>query len=120
MKKGLIILAITFTLIVGTVVAYADSDISAMNSPWRHNNSLSEISREELLKERAEFREEEIKKALEEGRITESEAKEWEEHFKYMDEFHDRNGYLNGRRGCGRGSATINMGYRGMMRGNRY
>lgn len=120
MKKALIVLSIVLTLAIGTAVAYADSNSLAMNFPWGHHNNLSEESMKEFMEDRTEFRNNEIEEALKDGRITESEAKEWEEHFIYMDEFHNENGYLHGGRGCGRGSRTENMGHHGMMRGNRY
>lgn len=112
MKKIIIVLSLLLTLTIGTVVAYADSNTPAMNFPWRHHNNLSEESREKLLEEREEFRKNEIERALENGTITESEAKEWEDHFDYMDEFHTKNGFIHGGRGYGRGC-------HGMMRGNR-
>lgn len=120
MKKIVIVLSLVLILTIGTVVAYADSNIPAMNFPWKHHYDLTEEAREELLKERTEFRKNEIEKALEDGRITESEAKEWEDHFEYMDEFHAENGFMHGGRGCGRGLGIGNMrSHHGMMRGVR-
>lgn len=112
MKKVLIVLSIVLTLAIGTAVAYADSNLSVMNLPWRHHNNLSEESMEEFMEDRTEFRKGEIERALENGTISESEAKEWENHFNDMDEFHNENGYLHGGRGSGRSC-------HGMMRGSR-
>ncbi|RKD30610.1 DUF2680 domain-containing protein [Thermohalobacter berrensis] len=44
-------------------------------------------------KEMIEWRKEQVKDALEEGYITEEQAKAWEEHFEYMEEFHSTNGF---------------------------
>ncbi|NLY45846.1 MAG: hypothetical protein GX053_07650 [Tissierella sp.] len=120
MKKISIVLGLVLTLTIGTVVAYADNGISGMKFPGRYHSEYSVESMEELLKERAEFREERLNSALENGTITETEAKEWEEHFKYMDEFHEENGYLHGGRGCGGGHRNGGMGHGMMMRGNRF
>lgn len=120
MKKIFVILGIVLTLTIGTVVAYADNGISGMRFPGRHNANFSVESMEELLKERKEFREERLKSALENGAITDTEAKEWEEHFKYMDDFHEENAYLHGGRGCGPNYGNGRMGHGMMMRGNRF
>lgn len=113
MKKVFVFLSIVLTLVIGTAVVYADNDLSPMNFSWRYKNNLSGESVEEMLENRDEFRRNEIEKALENGTITESEAKEWEDHFNYMDEFHSKNRYMDGGRGLGRGC-------RRMMRGNRF
>ena len=124
MKKILIVLSMVLTLAIGTAAAYADNNFPQMNFQWRNRGNLSFESREDFLQERANFRKDEIDRALEDGRITESQAKEWEDHFKYMDEFHNENGYLNGDRPYGRGCHGSfepgNMGHRRMMRGYRY
>src|SRR5690554_4852178 len=113
MKKILIVLSLVLILAIGTATAYADSNFPQMNFHWRNRENLSFESREEFLEERAKFRKDEIDRALEDGRITESQAKEWENHFEYMDEFHNKNGYLNGGRGCHRGLRYGNMGRHG-------
>lgn len=123
MKKILIALTLVLTLGVGSLIAYADSGNSVMGFTGRHHNNMSVEEMETWMTERDGFRKEELKNALDNGTMTESQAKEWEEHFEYMDEFHNKNGYLNSGRGCGRSSRTGGMGHgmgHGMMRGNRY
>lgn len=120
MKKISIILGLVLVLTIGTIVAYADNGISGIRSFGRYSTGFSEESMEELLKERAEFRKERLNKALEDGTISESEVKEWEDHFKYMDEFHEENGYLHGGRGCGGNYENNHIGHGMMMRGHRY
>lgn len=105
MKKRTIILGLILTLTMGTIVAYADNGISGMKFLGKYNDSKIE-SMEERLEERTELRKERINRALEDGTITESQAKEWEEHFKYMDEFHEKNGYYHGAKNCGRGDRS--------------
>lgn len=119
MKKISIVLGLVLVLSIGTVVAYADSGMLGTRFHGEYRTDLLEESMDELLKERAKFREERLNKALEDGTISESQAKEWEDHFKYMDGFHKENGYLNGGRGCGGNQRNNGMGH-GMMRGYSY
>ena len=61
------------------------------------------------------FSESIIKRALEKGLITEEEAKTWEDHFNYMEKFHEENDFMPfGCGGFGRGRGM------GMMRGNGF
>ena len=119
MKKASIILGLILTLTMGTIVAYADNGISGMRFLGKYNADSKIESMEELLEERTELRKERINRALEDGTITESQAKEWEEHFKFMDEFHEENGYYHGGRGCGRSYRNSQRSH-GMMRGHRF
>lgn len=127
-KRLLIVGALVLTIGAGSLMAHADSPIripsnrmANMNmeerEDWiRGRNEISPEEREEWIKERNEFRKDEIKRALENKEITEAEAREWEEHFSYMEEFHNKHrdsnfmGRGHGGRGMGRGM--------GMMRGN--
>lgn len=90
--------------------------LESRNEFFMNQSDLTEEEWEELFEERQEerqkYREERIKRALEEGIITEEEANEWREHFSEMDEFHEENGFVG--RGChgGRG-----RGYGRHMRG---
>lgn len=129
MKKSLAVGALVLTLGVGSFVAYADTAKTPNIVPENRNPIFSTEDREAWFKEGTEFRKEQIKKALESGIITETEAKTWEEHFKYMDEFHTTNGFVPG--GCGgygfgmgRGRGMGMMGGSGfrnsMMRGNSW
>ena len=121
MKKSLVVGALALTLGVGSLVAYADTAKTPSIISGNRNTNLSIEDREAWFKERTEFRKEEIRKALEDGLITEAEAKEWEEHFDYMEEFHNKNGFMPG--GCGGNGFGIGRGMgfgrgMGMMRGN--
>lgn len=69
----------------------------------------------EMQDERAEYREERIKLALQEGTITEEQAAEWRTHFEEMDKFHEENGFVGrgfqgGMMGRGHGRANGMMG----------
>lgn len=123
MKKVLLIGVLVLTLGIGSLVAYADTLKTPSIIPGNNNISLSIEDREAWFKERTEYKREQIKKALESGLITEAEAKEWEEHFKEMEEFHLETGFLPG--GCGGYGFGMGRGMgfgrgMGMMRGNRW
>lgn len=121
MKKILLTGALVLTLGIGSLVAYADTTKTPNIIPGNSNINFSIEDREEWFKERTEYKREQIKKALESGSITEEEAKAWEEHFKYMEEFHIENGFMPG--GCGGFGMGRGMGFgrgMGMMRGNSW
>ncbi len=130
MKRTLLILTLVLALGIGTMAVFADSGKTVLGFPGWHHENLTEQEREEWFNERSEYRKENLKEALKNGNITEAEAKEWEEHFKYEDNFHNKNGYVGG--GCGRsngmrgngmmkGNGMMNSnGHGGMMRGNRF
>lgn len=103
MKKLLSILGLIGVIGIGSAFAYADSPIG---SGFRFND-INNKEMQEWHEERMEWRKEDLKEGVEKGYITEEEAKTWEEHYNYMEEFHSKNGF----RGCfgGRGM--------GMMRG---
>ncbi len=119
MKKVLLTGALVLSLGVGSLVAYADTVKTPTIIPGNRNISLSTEDREAWVKERTEDKKEQIKNALENGVITEEEAKSWEEHVKYMEEFHGEKGFMPrvcSGLGMGRG-----MGFgrgRGIVRGN--
>lgn len=125
MKRVLLVLTLVLALGIGTMVVFADSGKPAVGFQGWHYENMTDQEREEWFNERNEYRneyrKENLKEAVKDGRITEAEAKEWEEHFKYMDEFHEENGYIGG--GCGKGNGHGMMrgnssGHGGMMRGN--
>lgn len=134
MKRILLALTLVLALGIGTMVVFADSGKTQEVFPGMHYGNMTEQEREEWFNERNEYRneyrQENLKEALKDGKITEAEAKEWEEHFKYMDEFHEENGYMGG--GCGNGNGMMRgnskghggmmrgKGHGGMMRGNRF
>ena len=123
MKRAFLVLTLVLALGIGSMVAYADSSKSETRFPGWHHENMTEQEREEWFNERNEYRDEyrkeSLKEALKDGTITEAQAKEWEEHFKYEDDFHNKNGYIGG--GCGRGNGMMRgNGHGSMMRGNRF
>ncbi len=115
MKKSLVVGALVLTLGVGSLAAYADTVKTPSVIPSNRNANMTIEDREAWFKERSEFQKEQIKNALESGRISEEEAKEWEDHFTYMEKFHNENGFMAG--GCGGRGFGKGRGM-GMMRGN--
>lgn len=124
MKKILGVAALALTIGVGSLVVNADSPIRPNIMPGQGNPNFTIEERDAFRAERHSYRQDELKEALANGEITEAEAKEWEDHFEYMEEFHNKNrdknySFMGGRHGgCG------GNGYRGghgmgMMRGNR-
>ncbi len=133
MKRILLILTLVLALGIGTMVAFADSGKSDTKIPGFNYENMTEQEKEEWFNERNEYRDEyrkeSLKEALKDGKITESQVKEWEEHFKYEEDFHNKNGYIGG--GCGRGNGMMKgkgngngmmngNGNGGMMRGNKF
>ena len=123
MKRTLLVLTLILALGIGTMVVFADTGKNQARLPVWHYEDMTEQEKEAWFNERNEYRneyrKEYLKEALKDGKITEAEAKEWEEHFKYMDEFHEENGYMGFGCGNGRGMMRGN-GHGGMMRGNRF
>lgn len=118
MKKKVLIGALVLVLGIGSLVAYADTGRTPNIIPGQGNYNSSLKDSETWFKERAQLRSERVKEALEKGLITEEEAKAWEDHFSYMDEFHNSNGIAPG--GCGGfGMGRMGRGM-GMMRGHRW
>lgn len=117
MKKGMIALSLALVLGVFSAFAYADSPVENPGfhmGGWEDESNYNrDFDNEEFRKwreERSEYRKDNLKRAVEEGIITEEEAKTWEEHFEYEDKFHEENGYLGGH--CGNG-----YGHHGGRRG---
>lgn len=116
MKKILLVGLLVFTMAVGAFAVYADSPATGEFGFTRGHGHMNrqtfdgmnsgefrgriDLSEEERQEERAEYREERIKRALEEGRITEAQAREWRAHFEEMDKFHEENGFLGGNSCC--------------------
>jgi hypothetical protein len=113
MKKLLAVGTLVLTIGAGSLMAYADSPIMIPNNT---NKSTSVENKDEWFNERHSFRKEEVKRALKNGEITEVEAKEWEDHFDYMEEFHNKN-RLNNNNFMGSGCGGYGNGM-GMMRRN--
>ena len=122
MKKILTVGALALAIGAGSLVVNADSPKVPNINLGEKNPNLTIEERDEWREERHSYRKDELKKALENGEITEAEFKEWEEHFDYMEEFHNKqrssnSSFMNrGHGGCG--GNGHGMG-RGMMGGNR-
>ena len=121
MKKKLAIAALVLTIGVGSLVVNADSPLKPNINPGERNPNFTIEERNVWRKERHSYRKDELEKALKDGEITQAEFQEWEEHFKYMEEFHKKNKSFNnnfmmnrGHGGCG----GNRMG-KGRMRNNR-
>lgn len=123
MKKTLIVLGLILALGAGSMFAFADSTSMPFGRNFdrmpQNRTELTDEQIEKLVQERKEFHEEkmeyrkdELKKALDNKEITQDEYNYWSEHFNYMEEFHEKNGFMSGGfgRGCGGGQ--------GMMRGH--
>lgn len=124
MKKLLGVAALVLTVGIGSLVVNADSPLAPNIIPGERSPNITTEDRDDWHNERHSSRKDELKNALENGEITETEAKEWEEHFDYMEEFHNKNKDNNysfmggGHGGCGGNSNKGGHGM-GMMRGNR-
>ena len=124
MKKLLGVAALVLTVGIGSLVVNADSPITPNIKPGERDTNFTIEDRDTWREERHSYRRDELKKALENGEITEAEAKEWENHFDYMEEFHNKNrdknySFMGGRRGgCGGNGSRGGYGM-GMMRGSR-
>lgn len=122
MKKTLIIGVLLLAIGAGSLVAYADTAKTSSINPRDLKSSFTAEEREAWFEEKTELKKEQIKKAVEDGRMTEAEAKEWEGHFAEMEKFHKENNFNPGECGLGTGMG-MHMGKgrgngMGMMRGN--
>lgn len=128
MKKTLIVLGLILALGAGSMFAFADSASVPFGRnfdrmPWNRTELTEEQiddlvqERKEFQEEKTEYRKEELKKALDNKEITQDEYNYWLEHFNYMEEFHEKNGFMGGGfgRGCHGGARGFNGGR--MMRG---
>ncbi|HSH35952.1 hypothetical protein [Schnuerera sp.] len=125
MKKTLLILALVLGIGLTASLSYAQvPTISNTESNIFPKANVNQEEWEVWHKERLEWKEDQLEKALNDGLITEEEFKTWDEHFKYVKEFHGENGYMPGLCQGGYGFNNENgfrRGYgRGMMRGNRW
>ena len=114
MKKTLIILGLVGILALGSAFVYADSlSDNGLNNIAKDNPNYYE-NMENWHKERMEGRKEELKNAVEDGRIAPEVSEKWEAHFDYMENFHKENGFLgngwcHGRMGKGKGMMGRHM-----------
>ena len=108
MKKILSILGLVGVLGIGSFAYASASDGIVENRGSRdyQNNSKYEQRMENGHHNMMDYHREDVDKALEDGDISEEEAKKWDDHYEYMDEFHNENGFRachgRGRRGMGR------------------
>ena len=96
MKKLVLVLSFLLVLSMGTMFVFAESTVNEEALSW--------------FRERMGYRREALKEALDDGDITQNQYNTWNEHFDYMEEFHEENGFVNqsgfgchGGRGFGRG-----------------
>lgn len=106
MKKIIIALSLILALSAGSMFAFADSAVDNEALAW--------------FRDRMGFRREALKEALDEKEITQEEYKSWSDHFDYMEDFHEENGFGPGGYGFGgchgrRANGTRNFS-NGMMR----
>ncbi len=117
MKKKVNILALILVMAIGSLISYGES-IKVPNIVLDKGSSrFTSEDRETWVREMFEFRREELKNALERGLITEEEAKIWEEHFDYMEKFHEENDFMPF--GCGGFGLGTGKGM-GLLRGRGY
>lgn len=113
MKKILSILGLVGVLGIGSFAFASDGIVENREARDYPNNSIYEERMENRHKNMMDYHREDLDKALENGEISEEEAKKWDEHYKYMEDFHNENGF----RGCHGGRRGMRHG---MGRGSRY
>lgn len=100
MKKIMLILSLLLVLVLSISFSYANEQDT--------RPGLNVEVREDWHQEKIDWKRKRIDEALDDGIINEDQARTWNEHFDYMEDFHDENGFMPG--GC--------HGYRkGMRRG---
>ncbi|MBZ4646633.1 MAG: hypothetical protein PWR27_175 [Petroclostridium sp.] len=111
MKKKITVLITTLLLITAIAVPVALAADEKDSKASDFFNSMFDFHRKW------------VDKAVEKGDITEDEAKQWNEHFDYMQKFHEENGFGGQCGGVGGpGNGPANQSYRsqfnrGMMGG---
>lgn len=117
MKKKIAVLITTILVITAIAVPVVFAD----------ENSASKAS--DFFKSMFDFKRNQVNEALKSGDITEDDAKKWNEHFDYMEKFHEENGFYGpghcGGFGAGQWGGPNNQSYgpgfsRGMMGGYYY
>lgn len=122
MKK--IMIGLSLVLALGVFSAFTYADNMEVNTAFHMGNWGNEENRDfdseefqQFKEERLQYKKDNLKKAVEEKKLTVEQAKNWEEHFDYMEEFHEENGYLGGH--CGGRSNEGNRRGMGMGRHHR-
>lgn len=115
MKKKFVVFTMILAVGLSSAFVYAESP-KTNRFQIGSKLELNELDQDKWFEERAEFRRKSLEDAVKDGLVSEKEAKRWQEHFDYMDEFHRENGYggCYGR-GTGRGMGMMN-GFRGYSR----
>lgn len=110
MKKILSILGLVTVIGVGSFAFASESDGIVEEKGLRNNTSNSKYEEriENRREDRMNYHRADLKKALENGEISQEDAKKWEDHYNYMDEFHSE----NGSRGCHSKERGMRRGYR--------
>ncbi|MBZ2175551.1 YckD family protein [Schnuerera sp. xch1] len=108
MKKVLTVLSLVLVVGLTATFAYAETSETTQN--------VDEESWTEWFEEKMEWKKSQIEEALDEGLITEEEAENLYDHFDYMEEFHNEDGFMPGKGFYGRRNGFG----RGMMRGCRW
>lgn len=111
MKKVLGVLGLIAVIGVSSAFVYADGPLSPRFEDRHIDNNYEHM--DEWHQERMEYEKERLEEEVKKGNISEEEAREWEEHYEYMDKFHDRNGFG----GCHYGRGMGRMMRRGHRRG---
>lgn len=119
MKRSLIILGLILVVGIGSAFAYADS--SKGEGFGFGPRGVNNEEMEQWHQERMEWRKKDLEEGVKRGYISEEEAKNWEEHYDYMDEFHRENGYggCHGPRGMGMMRGGHHRGYNSQGMGMR-
>ncbi|NLJ79231.1 MAG: hypothetical protein GX329_07705 [Tissierellia bacterium] len=102
MKKTLLIVSLILVIGLTATIAYAQTSKAADEQPEvRAETNMKDDEWRDWHNERMEWKRTEIGRAVEDKEITKEQAKTWNEHFDYMEEFHKENGPMPGCHGAG-------------------
>lgn len=127
MKKTLITLSLILAVGLTATIAYAQTSKVVEEQPKVVPEGNAEYDEwKDWHNERISWKKSQLDQAVKNKEITEEQAKTWNSHFDYMEEFHRENGPMPGG-GCHGGGYGWNNGngFRngygpGMMRGGRW
>lgn len=80
MKKIIGLALVTVLVLSMGIMVFAESDETETEVPSWYKDMI-------------EWKEDQIEKSLEDGNITEDQAKYWNSHFEYMEDFHSQSGF---------------------------
>ncbi|NLV77466.1 MAG: hypothetical protein GX023_10930 [Tissierellia bacterium] len=125
MKKILLVLALA--LVVGLSASFSYAELLKVSDTEQKTNLGSRIDnkqREVWFQQRMEWKKAQLEKALTDGQITKEEFQVWNDHFKSMEEFHEKNGFMPGTCQGGyvwKDENGLKRGFgHGIMRGHRW